>query len=322
MEDVEMNFIRKNIEHFMNFLSYIIEHLLCIIILLFVFAISFFILEILPSNMPHEIQSQEIYFLGISLNNFGIWFTAIGLIITAIWSTYQFTKNISRKQQEKGASIAKEFTDGLLDKCGLVTIIYKKSPLYKILNSHQEYNSFRNFTISELRDVYGNDLPTMYRDLEEKCNLDKIYHCILKSRITPYEINSTDSKKKIKKNNKSENIKYNNLFVLDNKNLPYHFDSLVDDVLNELEHICMDISSQAAGSKYIYQSLHQIFFRTIKILSVEICLRNDGKYCDKYYTNIIHVYNEWTKRYERDLKKEEKRKKRVTKILNPKIKTV
>ena len=84
----------------------------------------------------------------------------------------------------------------------------------------------------------------------------------------------------------------------------------------------MDISSQAAGSKYIYQSLHQIFFRTIKILSVEICLRNDGKYCDKYYTNIIHVYNEWTKIYERDLKKEEKRKKEVDKILNPKIKTV
>lgn len=97
---------------------------------------------------------------------------------------------------------------------------------------------------------------------------------------------------------------------------------LVDEVLNELEYLCMDISSQAAGSKYIYQSLHQIFFRTIKVLSIEICLRNDGKYCDKFYTNIIHVYNEWKIRYEKDLKKEGKRLKRVDKILNPKIKTV
>ena len=99
----------------------------------------------------------------------------------------------------------------------------------------------------------------------------------------------------------SSNIR--EIFILDNKNLPFRFSSLIDDVLNELEYLCMDISSQAAGSKYIYQSLHQIFFRTIKVLSVEICLRNDGKYCDKYYTNIIHVYNEWTKQYERDLKK-------------------
>lgn len=321
-----MNFIRKNIKHFINFLSYILEHLLCIVILVIVFIVAFFVLKILPSNMPNEIQSQEIYIFGISLNNFGIWFTAIGLIITAFWSIYQFAKNISRKQQEKGASIAKEFTNGLLDKCGLVTIIYKKSPLYRILNSHQEYNSFRNFTISELRDVYRDELPDIYKNLEDQCELDKIYHSILKSRISPYEANSTDSKpnnkKAAKKNNKSLNIDYDNLFVLDNKNLPYHFDSLVDDVLNELEYICMDISSQAAGSKYIYQSLHQIFFRTIKVLSIEICLRNDGKYCDKYYTNIIHVYNEWTKRYERDLKKEEKRKNRVNKILNPKIKTV
>lgn len=318
-----MNFIKKNIEHFLNFWNYIIEHLLCVVLLILIFIISFVILKSLPFSMPKDIQSQEIYILGVSLNNISIWFTAIGLIVTAFWSMYQFTKNISRKQQEKGASIAKEFTNGLLDKCGLVTIIYKKSPLYKILNSHEEYNSFRNFTISELRDIYGNDLPTIYRDLEKKCNLDKIYHNVLKNRISPYEIRSElDTKKENEKNNESIDIDYDNLFILDNKDLPFHFGSLVDDVLNELECICMDISSQAAGSKYIYQSLHQIFFRTIKILSVEICLRNDGQYCDKYYTNIIHVYNEWTKQYERDLKREEKRKKEVDKILNPKIKTV
>lgn len=321
-----MKFIKKNIEHFGNFLDYIIEHLLCIIVLILIFIISFVILKFLPCSMPKEVQSQEIYIGGVSLNNISIWFTAIGLIITAIWSIYQYAKNTARKQQEKGANLAKEFSNSLLSKCGLVTTVYKKSPLYKILNSHEEYNSFRNFTISELREVYDNDLPYIYRDLEKECKLDDIYHNILRKRISPYEQIENDKDKKDNKatteNTDLKNEDTSDLFILDNKDLPFHFISLVDDVLNELEYICMDISSQAAGSKYIYQSLHQIFFRTIKILSVEICLRNNGKYCDKFYTNIIHVYNEWTSIYEKSLKKENKRKKQVDKILNPKIKTV
>ena len=307
-----MNLLKKNVEHFGNFLDYIVEHLLCIIVLILIFIVSFIILKQFPYSMPKEVQSQEIYIGGISLNNISIWFTAIGLIITAIWSIYQYTKNTARKQQEKGANLAKEFSNSLLSKCGLVTVVYKKSQLYKILNSHEEYNSFRKFTIAELREVYDNDLPYIYRDLEKECKLDDIYHNILRKRISTYTQIEND---KNKKDNKD-------LFILDNKGLPFHFGSLVDDVLNELEYVCMDISSQAADSKYIYQSLHQIFLRTIKILSVEICLRNDGKYCDKFYTNIIHVYNEWTSIYEKSLKKENKRKKQVYKILNPKIKTV
>lgn len=326
-----MNLIKKNIEHLGNILDYIVEHLLCIVVLMLIFVISFTILKFLPFSMPKDVQSQEIYIGGISLNNISIWFTAIGLIVTAIWSIYQYTKNTARKQQEKGANLAKEFSSSLLSKCGIVTVVYKKSQLYKILNSHKEYDSFRNFTISELREVYNNDLPYIYRDLEKECKLDDIYHDILRKRITPYSKikenanseNSTNTENK--ENDLIDEIKnedLSNLFILDNKDLPFHFNSLVDDVLNELEYICMDISSQAAGSKYIYQSLHQIFFRTIKILSVEICLRNDGKYSDKFYTNIIHVYNEWTSIYEKSSKKEEKRKKHVDKILNPKIKTV
>jgi hypothetical protein len=325
-----MNLIKKNIEHFENILDYIVEHLLCIVVLILIFIISFIVLKFLPFSMPKDVQSQEIYIGGISLNNVSIWFTAIGLIITAFWSIYQYTKNTSRKQQEKGANLAKEFSNSLLLKCGIVTVVYKNSRLYKILNSHREYDSFRNFTISELREVYNNDLPYIYRDLEKECKLDDIYHDILRKRITPYSkikdnTNTEDSMNTKNKENAANEFKdedLSKLFILDNKDFPFHFNSLVDDVLNELEYVCMDISSQAAGSKYIYQSLHQIFFRTIKILSVEICLRNNGKYCDKFYTNIIHVYNEWTSIYEKSSKKEEKRKKQVDKILNPKIKTV
>lgn len=315
-----MNFIKKNVEHFENFLDYIKEHLLCIFIVIIIFIISFAILKLFPNSSPQEVQSQEIYILGISLNNLSIWFTAIGLIITAFWSMYQYTKNIARKQQEKAALIAKEFNNGLLLKCGIVTMVYKKSNLYAILNSHEEYNNFKNFTVSELQKIYNHNLPSVYKELEKKENLDNIYYEILDKRL---------HQNVSKSNSKYSNDEIERLLIFDNRNLPFRFKILVDDVLNELEYLCMDISSQAAGSKYIYQSLHQIFFTTIKVLSIEICLRNDGKYADKYYTNIIHVYNEWTNIYKRDLKKENTRKtkanklqEKIIKLLNPKIKTV
>lgn len=66
--------------------------------------------------------------------------------------------------------------------------------------------------------------------------------------------------------------------------------------LNTLEYMCMYISSEVANEKYIYNSLHQQFLRTIALLYFEISLANtDNK--DKYYTNIIHVYNIWKNKY-------------------------
>lgn len=332
-----MNYLDRIKSHLSNWWEYAKEHFVRIVVILIITAICIYIFTLFPKEnviINNIITEQHIMLLGITLENWFTWGSLIGLIFTAIWAIYQFDKSTSRKRQEKGAEIAKEFSKGLLLKCGIVTIVYKKSKLYNILNSNKEYDSFRNFTISELREIYGNDLPYIYRNLEEECDLDNIYHTLLKSRISlNCKCTSENSKDtNIEKDNSEEQEKtlhelmsydeIKQLFILDNKDLPFHFSTLVDDVLNELEYLCMDISSQAADSKYIYQSLHQIFFRTIKILSIEICLRNNGKYCDKFYTNVIHVYNEWTKIYEKDSKKEENRKKEVDKILNPKIKTV
>ena len=63
----------------------------------------------------------------------------------------------------------------------------------------------------------------------------------------------------------------------------------------------MNISSHAAGANFIYQSIHQIFFDTINILAFEISIRNDGKYSDKFYTNIIYIMN--GKRFIKNLEK-------------------
>lgn len=79
-------------------------------------------------------------------------------------------------------------------------------------------------------------------------------------------------------------------------------------ILNELEHMSMYISTKVADDKYIYNSLHQQFFKSISLLYISISLINtDNK--DKYYTNIIHVFNLWKNKYIKSEKKEKKYKK-------------
>ena len=89
--------------------------------------------------------------------------------------------------------------------------------------------------------------------------------------------------------------------------------NLIMETLNELEYVCMYISTNVADEKYIYNSLHQQFFKTVSLLYMSIALINtDVK--NKYFTNIIKVLDIWKKKYIKHEKKEMKFKKK----LNPK----
>lgn len=89
-------------------------------------------------------------------------------------------------------------------------------------------------------------------------------------------------------------------------------------LLNELEHMSMYISTRVADEKYIYNSLHQQFIKTVSALYLPISLTNiDNK--DKYYTNIIEVFNLWKNKYIKFSKREKKLKGKL-KPQNPKAK--
>lgn len=101
--------------------------------------------------------------------------------------------------------------------------------------------------------------------------------------------------------------------------------TLIGHTLNRLEYMCMYIVTEVADEKYIYSSLHQQFLSAIASLYFEISLINiDDK--DKYYTNIISVYNLWKNKYidatkkEQEFKDKQKKLKRELSLPAPKIK--
>lgn len=263
---------------------------------------------------------QQLYIYGLSINIWLSFITIISILIGGFFGIFQYDKNRKQRQQEKGAEIAKLFSEKLLLKCEIVSQVIKFSNLYDFLKVDSiDFFNFKNFDINELRYIYSNDdFPTEYKQKYKEANLNNIYYYLLERRNNPH----------IKKYSLDEipnyNIKQiNKIFETNTASfLPHLFTELISETLNELEYVCMNISSQAAGSKFIYQSLHQSFIRTIRILAADISCLNKGKYSDKFYTNIIYVYNSWGNLYKKDLEKEEKKRKKANKILSPKIKKI
>ncbi len=69
-------------------------------------------------------------------------------------------------------------------------------------------------------------------------------------------------------------------------------------LLNNLEYISMYIRNNLTNDKVIYQSLHQIFLKSVKMCYIYIAYKNQSK-PDKFFTNIIYVYRKWYKKFKR-----------------------
>lgn len=315
-----MYYLYKIKRHLINWIEYIREHLVRVFVVFIIITGTITVFTFLPKQTVVEneiIKSQNIIVLGITLSNWWTCFNIFGIIVTAIFAMYQFDKTIARKQHEKSAEISKIAAESLMYKCSILGNVIIKSELNDLFNFDLlKPSTFKNFDNGELFTLLNNNDFSALRvkRIYYSRNLQQIYFRMLEMNITQKTYN--DLKDKTYTDEQAQK-----LFMLDNKDMPFKFIQLIASVLNDFEYISMYIASQNAHSKYIYQSLHQFYIKTIKMLGPYICVLNKD-YSDKYYTNIIHVYNEWCTLRDMDLKNEKKKKEKVNKILNPKIKMV
>lgn len=244
-----------------------------------------FKIELFHIITPEQLEQQDIFFLNVSINN---WLTIIyilGSIFGIPWALHRYDCTRREKQQEKAGGIAKKFADEFMDKLETINIILTNNTKFQKLLKSINPAKLSNFSTYELIEISNN--PNIINDF---------LNLILSKEIqTAYE-------NFLNKNyNEKEKELFNSKFI-----------SLVESTLNQLESICIDISSQAAGSQYIYQSLHQEFLKSVHILSILISKNNTNNF-DKYYTNIIYVYNIWNKQKQKDKKLFEKTMKKIEK---------
>lgn len=74
----------------------------------------------------------------------------------------------------------------------------------------------------------------------------------------------------------------------------YYIEKL-DAVVNKLEYLATAFTCKLADDKMIYQSVHQSYLQIIQMLYGRIVAVNEIPGKDKYYTNLITLYNLWAK---------------------------
>lgn len=229
-------------------------------------------------------EQQEFLFVGLSLNNWGFIITIIGAILGVPWALHQYKMAKRVRQQEKAAKIANQFAENLIDDTTIIGEVLKRydklTPIYKKIN----FKKLKRFDIYELEQLSGSEnLANDFNEIIKSEEINNYFHYFIKNNFP--------------EKNSSKLLK-----------TPFHHYFIK--TLNKLEAISIDISSNAAGTEYLYPSLHQALLPFIERCSIYISGIN-GNYTFKYFINLIDVYNNWKKIRQKEIIKEIKQQQKI-----------
>lgn len=184
------------------------------------------------------------------------------LTLVSVWLFYLDYRHRKKKEEaEKSILIAEEFSKNIIPKFNILTDYFTKCNILKSAQK-SDFLEFECFTQTELANLCANKKQGY-----------------TKNDISKY-------KKAIDKNKFLE---------IDGKQVNVH--NFIYNLLNELECMCMYISTKVADEKYIYHSLHDKFFKVIHLTYIAIAISSDNKSTkNTYYISTIKVFNLWKKK--------------------------
>lgn len=227
------------------------------------------------------------------------------------------------QKREKAIEIAKEF-EILLEKSTLILTVLESTEINKIiknLNLDTGRNKLIDFSYQELVKIVPeyktSEGEYQFSTILEKTDLkilslimqdynDKEYHqdklqYLYKNNFKNFTKEEIEEEKNQKK--RSEKARYNTDLVFFKKKIYTEITTIFITTLNKLEHMSMNFICKIADDDVVYNSLHQVFLKYIELCYIFIAQRNiDAK--DKYYVNIIQLYNLWKNRYLKELEEE------------------
>lgn len=251
--------------------------LLLVIILLILYIILGYNEILITSNSTYS----QIYIFKLSLNDFFSIFSCLSILLGGIWAIFQYYKNLSTSQQAKSSECAKVFCIDILPRLSIISEVIKNFNNINDLSILLNYKQL-NFNVKEQSDLNCVDICKKFIEFCKSDYTNVIFNELLE--------------------NTNYNSKYKGTFF-----------NYIIDTLNYIEYWCIDINCNAAGSHYIYSSLHTTFLRNIYINYPIISSLNTTN-IDFLYTNIISVYNSWNILKQADIKKYKKNKKKLKKL--------
>ena len=220
---------------------------------------------------------------------------------------------INYQKREKAIEMAKVFSE-LIDKTILVSEVLKNlEAINKINISDSDYNHLNYFDEDELKKLFDED---DLGKIKSEINIENIG---LEKYISAYAITGDSSLNKFKDEiiflinekflrNEKTKQEYDKMDII----IKREFSKTMVELLNQLEWFSMHFMSDIAEEKTVYQSLHQIYLKTIKLYYPHIAYLNRKGIKDKYYCNIIGLYVKWANIYHKEKEDEVKRNKKIS----------
>lgn len=107
------------------------------------------------NNTQIYIIQEETYIFNKPISEWGIIISIIGFIVGTTLICTEYKINKKQKQQEKGAEIARLFSDELVNKCFLLGDVIMKSSLRPLLKLDIiSDNEIKNFDVTEIIDLF------------------------------------------------------------------------------------------------------------------------------------------------------------------------
>lgn len=235
-----------------------------------------------------------------------------------------------KDEREKAIQMAELYANELISNITYLKNVYSKCGVTQYFKNLQ-YTDFKDFDVYELEafikskidikemEKLTSDIDLMIlvdsahflnKDVKE-VTAETINILNLKKFIDRYENEAAASLDIIAQNVQADDLVGEEELFKDAKmeyatySISYNkeFRQVLCDTLNKLEYFCMYFNAGVADEETIYQSLHQSFLEMVRVIYFRIASRNkSGK--DKYFTNIIKLYNKWADRYFECLQKE------------------
>lgn len=229
-------------------------------------------------------------------------FVMVGTII-AIWqyilSSHDSAQNREREYQlhekeifemekdrvQKAIDLAGYYKDNILQNTMLIKHVYKKIGICEILDKIN-FQDIWHFDIYEMeKNISVVDRAKIVNAPNDKKMAEAL---VLMSEV----IKNWDECKEVSV--AEENGKLVKKMTVAQTAILYKFQTQLNEILNNLEFFAMHFTHGTADDSVIYQSLHQSYINTVRLLYYDISANNiPGE--SKLYTNVIELYNKWTK---------------------------
>jgi hypothetical protein len=267
------------------------------IIFLFLLKHSFFINGVEKANELFT-KTEALTNTAMLIEILSGFFIVMGVII-AVWQ-YVLTSQseISKYKNEriqKAIDLSAYYKDNILDKMAQIAFVYKKSGIHEILQT-VEQNRMEVFDTHELKQLYTeNNIDKIKKILDSDDFLSAVAYVNdrLGLNVPGQETIVIDSN-----SNEISKIKIDKFKTCD-----YFLNEIVIETLNNMEYFSMHFTHNTADDSVVYQSLHSSYIDITRLLYYNIAKKNETGH-NKYFTNIIELYNLWVTKSNKQSQKE------------------